>query len=104
MCSTPQKDPTYDWVFNYVHCDDGELAVIKEEEIDEANVKRLECNVEHDAEQVRRKLGRSETTPMNILKLFWTREVYSLLIDKFQIGESSFDKEPTFEIWANFWP
>lgn len=96
-----KKDLNYDWVFKYIHWDGEDFEVIMEDEMVAANMKRIQHTVEYVADHMWCKLGKLKPTTTNALNVFWKREVYTMLIDKFQLKESSIDKEPTFEMSEN---
>lgn len=39
---------------------------------------------------------------MKILKLFWTRDIFNLLADNFQIRDTGVTSYPTYQTWASF--
>lgn len=70
--------------------------------IDLAKLQKLRRSVLHAATAIERKLGDHDATPLNILKVFWNRDVFSLLADNFQMEASKFKEEPTFIMWSKF--
>lgn len=62
----------------------------------------MKVTIKHISTVVRHRLGTKDTSPINLLKLMWNRDVYNILADNFQLGESGFNKESTFSMWIEF--
>lgn len=78
------------------------MEVIDESSMDEAGLTIMREELMHVTSAVKQKLGRKPSTPVNILKVLWTTDLFSMLIENFQQYEWGLDEAPTYIMWAKF--
>lgn len=95
-------DPELQRSFRFSKGNPNPITVLSDEDFNDAYLKRLQSTVSHVSHVARDKLPTRNLTPVDILKLFWTREMFTLLADGFQLAESGLSAEPTPSVWASF--
>lgn len=96
------QDPMYRWTYALPRDTQKDITVLDDDNIDAAALERVQVLVTHVTTTARRKLEGKDATPTNLLKLMWTRTVFNLLVDNFQLRDCNLPNEPTYLMWASF--
>ena len=101
--NTGTNDPEpSDWRFLFNEHEPGDISLFTDKDIDVSRLEGLRDAVNHACAMARNLLRSQTPSPVNILRLFWTRDVLTRLSSFFQLEKSGLEKEPSMLLWAQF--